>query len=352
LCGFRFESLRFGGCGNGSKGCGGLNMKESKSALLSELLSAKPGRRWAARSARVVFEMPRAAVVAASAAGSLVLVAVALSVGAAGPVEELGTYVDPDCTVLPRSVCARPGWRHGDRLAGGMASFIAQQEQHWRRPEGKHVSGSGQARQVFARPAVSVRYTHAGPSWVPRKILEAFARDGGDAQPLRVERRVVVRDAPPRGAGHWVHIPGHEVAVARGGAPPTVTVASSDSARRITVSPRQRIVAFAAPAPAPAAVVARPAAAACAACAGAATPRALLPAKAAVERVVSAVDQNLVLQEAVARARLLAAEANLAEFHSFLQARRPPPPPPSRTDWTRLVPPPVLTGHASSLLPY
>ena len=30
----------------------------------------------------------------------------------------------------------------------------------------------------------------------------------------------------------------------------------------------------------------------------------------------------------------------------------PPPPPPSRTDWTRLVPPPVLTGHASSLLPY
>ena len=27
-----------------------------------------------------------------------------------------------------------------------------------------------------------------------------------------------------------------------------------------------------------------------------------------------------------------------------------PPPPSSRTDWTRLVPPPVLTGHASSLL--
>jgi hypothetical protein len=25
----------------------------------------------------------------------------------------------------------------------------------------------------------------------------------------------------------------------------------------------------------------------------------------------------------------------------------PPPPPPSRTDWTRLVPPPVLTGHVS-----
>ena len=30
----------------------------------------------------------------------------------------------------------------------------------------------------------------------------------------------------------------------------------------------------------------------------------------------------------------------------------PSPPPPSRTDWTRLVPPPVLTGHVSSLLPY
>ena len=25
---------------------------------------------------------------------------------------------------------------------------------------------------------------------------------------------------------------------------------------------------------------------------------------------------------------------------------------PPRTDWTRLVPPPVLTGHLSSLLPY
>jgi hypothetical protein len=30
---------------------------------------------------------------------------------------------------------------------------------------------------------------------------------------------------------------------------------------------------------------------------------------------------------------------------------RPAPPPPSRTNWTRLVPPPVLTGHVSSLLP-
>jgi hypothetical protein len=31
--------------------------------------------------------------------------------------------------------------------------------------------------------------------------------------------------------------------------------------------------------------------------------------------------------------------------------RRPPPLPPSRTNWTRLVPPSVLTGHVSSLLP-
>jgi hypothetical protein len=30
----------------------------------------------------------------------------------------------------------------------------------------------------------------------------------------------------------------------------------------------------------------------------------------------------------------------------------PPLPPPSRTNWTRLVPPSVLTGHVSSLLPY
>ena len=30
----------------------------------------------------------------------------------------------------------------------------------------------------------------------------------------------------------------------------------------------------------------------------------------------------------------------------------PAPSPPSRTDWTSLVPPPVLTGHVSSLLPY
>ena len=32
--------------------------------------------------------------------------------------------------------------------------------------------------------------------------------------------------------------------------------------------------------------------------------------------------------------------------------RRRPPPPHSRTNWTRLVPPSVLSGHASSLLPY
>ena len=30
----------------------------------------------------------------------------------------------------------------------------------------------------------------------------------------------------------------------------------------------------------------------------------------------------------------------------------PPPPPPSRTNWTRLVSRPVLTGHVSSLAPH
>ena len=51
----------------------------------------------------------------------------------------------------------------------------------------------------------------------------------------------------------------------------------------------------------------------------------------------------------------LGARADLAEGHVALNAAlrsSPPPPPPSRTNWTRLVPPPVLTGHVSSLLPY
>ena len=40
------------------------------------------------------------------------------------------------------------------------------------------------------------------------------------------------------------------------------------------------------------------------------------------------------------REKTLRADARMA------QARRPPPAaPPSRTDWTRLVPPPVLTGQ-------
>ena len=36
-------------------------------------------------------------------------------------------------------------------------------------------------------------------------------------------------------------------------------------------------------------------------------------------------------------------------MHHVSQARPVRPPPPSRTNWTRLVPPPVLTGHVSSL---
>jgi ATP-binding cassette subfamily B (MDR/TAP) protein 1 len=39
-------------------------------------------------------------------------------------------------------------------------------------------------------------------------------------------------------------------------------------------------------------------------------------------------------------------------FNMSLAQAPPPPLPLSRTDWTRLVPPPVLTGHVSSLLPY
>ena len=56
-----------------------------------------------------------------------------------------------------------------------------------------------------------------------------------------------------------------------------------------------------------------------------------------------------------------ASAANVLKLHGALEqelqqvfkgsARKAPPPPPSRTDWTRLVPPPVLTGHVSSLLP-
>jgi len=43
--------------------------------------------------------------------------------------------------------------------------------------------------------------------------------------------------------------------------------------------------------------------------------------------------------------------APMAEAHDLIKQVSLPPPPSSRTDWTRLVPPPVLTGHVSSLLP-
>ena len=42
--------------------------------------------------------------------------------------------------------------------------------------------------------------------------------------------------------------------------------------------------------------------------------------------------------------------AVLEELAQKLVAPPPSPPPPSRTNRTRLVPPPVLTGHVSSLL--
>ena len=40
------------------------------------------------------------------------------------------------------------------------------------------------------------------------------------------------------------------------------------------------------------------------------------------------------------------------DFEQKDLSRDEAPPPPSRTNWTHLVPPPVLTGHVSSLLPY
>jgi hypothetical protein len=43
---------------------------------------------------------------------------------------------------------------------------------------------------------------------------------------------------------------------------------------------------------------------------------------------------------------------NLSWLTPSSRSHSPPPPPPSRTNRTRLVPPPVLTGHVSSLLPY
>jgi ubiquinone/menaquinone biosynthesis methyltransferase len=53
------------------------------------------------------------------------------------------------------------------------------------------------------------------------------------------------------------------------------------------------------------------------------------------------------------------ARPSLTRFSHATHLRRttnapkaPPPPPPCRTNWTRLVPPPVLSGHVSSLPPY
>ena len=48
-----------------------------------------------------------------------------------------------------------------------------------------------------------------------------------------------------------------------------------------------------------------------------------------------------------ARARV-AAHFTAEQVHE--EVRPPPPPPPSRSNWTRLVPLPVLTGRVSSLL--
>ncbi|KAJ1470227.1 hypothetical protein T484DRAFT_1848550, partial [Baffinella frigidus] len=293
--------------------------------------------------------MRRAAGLVAAAGGCLLLLAVALSQGAAGPVEELGTYIDPRCTYLPRSVCAGPGFRHGDKLGVGMAGFIARQERQWKRPVGA-VQATGHSE--------TVTYTRSGPPWVPESILKAFANDGGDAQPLRMKRRVVVHDQHE--SGHWVRVPGHRVTVQRFQAPPTVAVQSRHGSRRIVVSPVHigteevhlggggRVVVAHGGVPSPV-VVARggvppPAVAVAQAgfamsTGGAPQPVAVaragalpagvmgvrrvrvMPPKVAVENVVSEVDQNLKMQEAVDEAKLVQARANLAEFHSFLQMK-------------------------------
>jgi hypothetical protein len=60
--------------------------------------------------------------------------------------------------------------------------------------------------------------------------------------------------------------------------------------------------------------------------------------------VVAARGAEEAAEGARARARLAALEEALAAKEVY--------PPPSRTNWTRLVPSPVLTGHVSSLPPY
>ena len=61
--------------------------------------------------------------------------------------------------------------------------------------------------------------------------------------------------------------------------------------------------------------------------------------------------------DAVARLRAFETElrssgagrnAYFVSTFAYLHTVASPPPPPSRTDWTRLVPPPVLTGRVSS----
>ena len=62
---------------------------------------------------------------------------------------------------------------------------------------------------------------------------------------------------------------------------------------------------------------------------------------------------SLALAAALAALLASAARASAARFASppgalAAKCAPHPPPPPSCTDWTRLVPPPVLTGHVSS----
>jgi hypothetical protein len=81
--------------------------------------------------------------------------------------------------------------------------------------------------------------------------------------------------------------------------------------------------------------------------------RALLARAPRAGRPRRAARQSYRVQEVATAAACAAAALLLGLSARFTAAEQhPPPPPPSRANWTRLVPPPVLTGRVSSLLPY
>jgi hypothetical protein len=68
--------------------------------------------------------------------------------------------------------------------------------------------------------------------------------------------------------------------------------------------------------------------------------------RAALDAQLAKAHEQVAAMEAGARGKELEAAAALARAR---EVELPPPPPPSRTNWTRLVHPSVLTGHVSSL---